>query len=46
MEIAFYVLLGGSALIAVILGIVISAMEHLDEKFYSSGSKGESNAER
>ena len=39
MEIAFYWVLGGSAAVAVVLGIIINAMEHIEEKTYSSGSK-------
>ncbi len=46
MEIAFYCFFGGSAVIAVILGIVISAMEYRDEQFYSSGSKGGPDGQR
>ena len=42
----FIVIFWGLAVIAIGLGIVISAEEYITEKKYSSDSKGDDNGER
>ncbi len=44
MEFAFYLVFGLCAVTAIVLGITVSVMEHLEET--GSGNKGESDAER
>ena len=42
----FMIVFWGLAVLAIGLGIVISAEEYITEKIHSSGSKGDANGER